>query len=77
MNALFENEAMNCGERRTSRGIQRFALIGVDLVSVSPDDIEHSNLGGGELIVVDVTTRPPRGSWRAPPAPPAPTRSPA
>lgn len=55
LNVLFENEAMNCGERRTSTGIQRFVLIGVDLVSVSPDDIEHSNLGGGELIVVDVT----------------------
>ena len=28
--ALFENEAMNCGERRTADGTRRFALIGVD-----------------------------------------------
>jgi hypothetical protein len=51
----FENEAMNCGERRTADGTRRFALIGVDLVQASPDDIEHTNVGGGELVVVDVT----------------------
>lgn len=55
LNALFENEAMNCGERTTSRGTQRFALIGVDLVQAAPDDIAHVNAGGNELIVVDVT----------------------
>ncbi len=54
-NALFENEAMNCGERRTRSGTERFALIGVDLHQASPDDPEHVNVGGGELIVVDVT----------------------
>ncbi len=54
-NAVFENEAMNCGERRTARGTQRFALIGVDLVQAAPDDIQHVNAGGNELIVVDVT----------------------
>lgn len=53
--AMFENEAMNCGERRTGDGTRRFALIGVDLVQASPDDIEHVNVGGGELVVVDVT----------------------
>ncbi|GAA1910575.1 hypothetical protein [Nocardioides marmoribigeumensis] len=53
--ALFENEAMNCGERRTSTGTQRFALIGVDSVQASPDDPQHVNVGGNELIVVDVT----------------------
>lgn len=52
---LFENEAMNCGERRTADGIVRFVLIGVDLVQASPGDVEHTNVGGGELIVVDVT----------------------
>ncbi|ANH38933.1 hypothetical protein I601_2517 [Nocardioides dokdonensis FR1436] len=52
---MFENEAMNCGERRTSSGTRRFALIGVDLVQASPDDIEHVNVGGGELVVVEVT----------------------
>ncbi len=53
--AVFENEAMNCGERRTKDGVQRFALIGVDSVQASPTDPEHVNIGGGELIVVDVT----------------------
>ncbi|MGA8848011.1 MAG: hypothetical protein WB471_15450 [Nocardioides sp.] len=54
-NVLFENEAMNCGERRTKSGVRRFVLLGVDLVQASSDDIQHSNVGGGELIVVDVT----------------------
>jgi hypothetical protein len=52
---VFENEAMNCGERRTKAGTKRFALIGVDLYQASPDDPQHVNIGGGELIVVDVT----------------------
>ncbi len=51
----FENEAMNCGERRTARGTQRFALIGVDAVQASPGDVQHANVGGGELVIVDVT----------------------
>ncbi len=54
----FENEAMNCGERKTRQGTARFALIGVDLYQASPDDIEHVNdpaTGSYELIVVDVT----------------------
>ena len=54
-NALFENEAMNCGERRTAHGVRRFALIGVDSVQASPTDPSHVNAGGNELIVVDVT----------------------
>jgi hypothetical protein len=56
--AHFENEAMNCGERRTPKGTQRFALIGVDLYQASPGDLQHVNdpvTGGYELIVVDVT----------------------
>jgi hypothetical protein len=55
VNALFENEAMNCGERRTPDGTKRFVLIGVDLVQAAPDDVQHVNAGGNELIVVDVT----------------------
>jgi hypothetical protein len=55
LNAVFENEAMNCGERRTANGVKRFALIGVDLVDAAPTEPEHVNVGGGELIVVDVT----------------------
>ena len=51
----FENEAMSCGERRTADGTKRFALIGVDLYQASPDDIDHTNIGGRELVIVDVT----------------------
>ncbi len=64
----FENEAMNCGERRYAGGeVRRFALVGVDLHQVSPGDIEHTNVGGGELMVVDVTDpAEPRIAGRAP-----------
>jgi hypothetical protein len=55
-NLVFENEAMNCGERKTADGTKRFALIGVDLHQTSPGDPDHINPGfGQELIVVDVT----------------------
>jgi hypothetical protein len=54
-NAVFENEAMNCGERRTKKGVKRFVLVGVDLVDASSGDIQHTNVGGGELVVVDVS----------------------
>ncbi|MDQ6714619.1 MAG: hypothetical protein M3Z83_00720 [Actinomycetota bacterium] len=63
--AQFENEAMNCGERRSeskSKGkstvTSRFSLIGVDLYQANPADIQHVNVrpvDGYELIVVDVT----------------------
>ncbi len=53
--AQFENEAMNCGERRTRQGTRRFALIGLDLYQASPDDIQHVNVGGDELVIVEVT----------------------
>ena len=52
---MFENEAMNCGERITATGTRRFALIGVDLFQASPDDPQHVNTGGNELVVVEVT----------------------
>jgi hypothetical protein len=54
----FENEAMNCGERKARSGTSRFALIGVDLYQASTDDIDHANvrpLDGYELVIVDVT----------------------
>ncbi len=51
----FENEAMNCGERRTKTGIERFVMIGVDLYQASPGDIQHVNAGGRELVIVDVS----------------------
>lgn len=57
--AQFENEAMNCGERKVSRTrTDRFAMIGVDLYQASPDDLEHVNApaaGDYELVVVDVS----------------------
>ncbi|MGH3329886.1 MAG: hypothetical protein ACRDPJ_01155, partial [Nocardioidaceae bacterium] len=55
-NLVFENEALNCGERKTKEGTKRFALIGVDLYDASTD-IEHTQnaLLGNEMIVVDVT----------------------
>ncbi|RYU12322.1 LVIVD repeat-containing protein [Nocardioides iriomotensis] len=66
-NALFENEAMNCGERRKKDGIRRFTLIGVDTVQASPSDPQHVNVGGNELVVVDVTDpTAPRIAGRAP-----------
>ncbi len=64
----FENEAMSCGERRYPKGeIRRFALVGVDLYQAAPGDISHVNVGGGELMVVDVTDPAnPRIAGRAP-----------
>ncbi len=63
----FENEAMNCGERKYKSGTRRFALVGVDLYQASPGDISHTNVGGGELMVVDVTDPAnPRVAGRTP-----------
>jgi hypothetical protein len=42
--AQFENEAMNCGERRTASGVRRFALIGVDSVPARPADRPPANV---------------------------------
>lgn len=58
-NAVFENEAMNCGERTTRDGTtRRFALVGVDLYQAAPTEPQHvgdSNVGGNELVIVEVT----------------------
>ncbi len=55
-NLTFENEAMNCGERKAGRTIARFVLVGVDLHQASTGDISHVNPGDGqEVVVVDVT----------------------
>ena len=55
-NLVFENEAMTYGERRTGRDkVERFVLVGADLHQASSSDIQHVNVGGGELLVVDVT----------------------
>lgn len=53
---VFENEAMNCGERQIDGTTRRFALIGVDLYQASPGDPQHVNTGDGqELVMVEVT----------------------
>jgi len=55
VNSYFENEAMDYGERRTNGQLtDQFVMIGVDLQSVDPSDPAHTNIGGGELIIVDV-----------------------
>jgi hypothetical protein len=56
-NAVFENEAMNCGERRTADGVRRFVLIGIDLYNASADSngISHTSGEGNQLLLVDVT----------------------
>ncbi|MGH3715196.1 MAG: LVIVD repeat-containing protein [Micromonosporaceae bacterium] len=54
-NLVFENEAMNYGEQRHDGVTERFVLIGVDLYQASPGDPQHINVGGGELMVIDVT----------------------
>jgi hypothetical protein len=62
-NIVFENEAMNCGERRTKDGVERFVLVGNNLYDYSSSDPEGSagSTLKNELIVVDVTdpTSPP------------------
>jgi hypothetical protein len=59
-NALFENEAMTAGERRKADGsIQRFVLIGNDLVQQAPTQPDPRNVQEGrfglELVIADVT----------------------
>ncbi|MFE9205624.1 LVIVD repeat-containing protein [Micromonospora sp. NPDC007230] len=51
---LFENEAMNCGERTANRITTRFVLAGVDGVQASSDDIEHVG-ASKQFLIVDVT----------------------
>ena len=55
-NVVFENEAMNYGEKkRASDGtIERFVLVGVDLVEASPTVPDHIGTSN-EVMVVDVT----------------------
>ena len=53
-NLVFENEAMNYGEKKIDGVINRFVLVGADLVQYSPSDpdgVGRSN----EVLLVDVT----------------------
>ncbi len=56
-NLVFENEAMNYGERTTRDGtLQQFVLVGVDLNQASSSDPQHVNVDdGAELVIVDVS----------------------
>jgi hypothetical protein len=58
-NLVFENEAMSYGERRKADGtLERFVLVGNDLYNFSADEtggVRRGSIGGGEVIVVDVT----------------------
>ncbi|MDQ1629895.1 MAG: hypothetical protein QOI54_3639 [Actinomycetota bacterium] len=53
-NLVFENEAVNYGEKRVAGVIQRFVLVGADLVEFSPTAIDHIGRSN-EVMVVDVT----------------------
>lgn len=55
-NIVFENEAMNYGEKRTGPGgaVERFVLVGVDTVEASPTAPDHIGRSN-EVMVVDVT----------------------
>ncbi|MGH8969371.1 MAG: LVIVD repeat-containing protein [Actinomycetes bacterium] len=58
-NLVFENEAMNYGEKKVDGVVNRFVLVGADLVEYGPTEPDH--LGrSNEVMVVDVTdpTRP-------------------
>ncbi|HEY3006093.1 MAG TPA: hypothetical protein VGJ44_27340 [Kribbellaceae bacterium] len=53
---VFENEAMNCGEKKVDGSLVRFVLVGIDLTQASTDDIAHVRpVGYDEFLVVDVT----------------------
>jgi len=55
-NLVFENEAMNCGEKTVNGRKVRFVLVGIDLTQASTDDIQHVRpVGFDEFLVVDVT----------------------
>jgi hypothetical protein len=58
-NIIFENEAMTYGERKNAAGkLERFLLVGNDLYQASVDRQKGpttGNVGGGEVMVVDVT----------------------
>ena len=54
--ANFENESMTYGERVINGKLRKFILVGIDLVKASPtEEPQHVNVGGGEMIIIDVT----------------------
>lgn len=53
-NLVFENEAINYGEKKVDGVVNRFVLVGADLVEYSPTDPTYVG-DDNELMVVDVT----------------------
>jgi hypothetical protein len=53
-NLVFENEAMNYGEKKVDGVVNRFVLVGADLVEFSPTEPDHVG-SSNEVMVVDVT----------------------
>jgi hypothetical protein len=53
-NLVFENEAVNYGEKGVDGVVNRFVLVGADLVEFSPTAIDHLGTTK-EVMVVDVT----------------------
>ncbi len=70
-NLVFENEAMSYGERTEGGVLRRFVLVGNDLYNATVDPAtgpQRGRIGGGEVIVVDVTDPDhPRVRSRTPP----------
>jgi hypothetical protein len=56
-NLVFENEAMSYGERTVGGVLRRWVLVGNDLYNATadPSGVQRGRIGGGEVIVVDVT----------------------
>jgi hypothetical protein len=57
-NLVFENEAMTYGERRVNGTLRRFLLVGNDAYEAAVDPSkgpQRGRIGGGQVIVVDVT----------------------
>ena len=63
-NIVFENEAMNYGEKKVDGVTNRFVLVGADLVQSSPTAPDHVGRSN-EVMVVDVTdpANPHIRSW--------------
>lgn len=55
VNAMFENESMTYGERVVDGELVRFVIAAIDIYQLSPGDLEHVNVGGQEIVLVDVT----------------------
>ncbi len=53
-NLVFENEAMNYGEKKVDGAVNRFVLVGADLIEASPTAPDHIGRSN-EVMVVDVT----------------------